>query len=176
MQHAIVQNERKATLRAACVAFKSTNPRWPYVQAIVIDKDFTEIALLREEFPEARLLLCHFHVIKALSSEVVKPKYNLSVWQRNQLNETLKDLIYARSEVGYEQGVEHMRTLLQEKADRWFAYYDPNWGECRRMWCAYARDNVAYLGNNTNNRYVVSIVYDVKHVLFHQILTMRSQA
>ncbi|OWZ22280.1 hypothetical protein PHMEG_0003032 [Phytophthora megakarya] len=39
------------------------NPSWMEVRCIVADQDFTEIGVLKNEFPEARVLLCQFHAI-----------------------------------------------------------------------------------------------------------------
>ena len=44
--------------------FKSFNPSWFNVRVIVIDKDFTELPALEQEFPQASVLFCQFHVIK----------------------------------------------------------------------------------------------------------------
>lgn len=47
-------------------SFKTSNLLWSKVQVIVIDKDFTELNALQQEFPEAMVLFCQFHVIKSL--------------------------------------------------------------------------------------------------------------
>ena len=39
---------------------------WQQVSVVIIDKDFTEHKVLKEEFPEAVILYCQWHVIKAL--------------------------------------------------------------------------------------------------------------
>ena len=44
--------------------FKSFNPSWFNIRVIVIDKDFTELPALQQEFPQATVLFCQFHVIK----------------------------------------------------------------------------------------------------------------
>ena len=44
--------------------FKSFNPLWSNIHVIVIDKDFTELPALEQEFPQASVLFCQFHVIK----------------------------------------------------------------------------------------------------------------
>ena len=42
------------------------NELWESVGVIIIDKDFTEYKVLKEEFPNAIVLYCQWHVIKAL--------------------------------------------------------------------------------------------------------------
>ena len=44
--------------------FKSFNPSWFNIHVIVIDKGFTELPALQQEFPQMTVLFCQFHVIK----------------------------------------------------------------------------------------------------------------
>ncbi|GMF50233.1 unnamed protein product [Phytophthora fragariaefolia] len=62
VQHAVVQNERRTTLLTVLEEFKRNNPWWRRIHCILIDKDFTEISVLKVAFPDARLLLCQFHI------------------------------------------------------------------------------------------------------------------
>jgi hypothetical protein len=50
--------------------FKARNPNWTEIRAFMIDKDFKERKLLRKNFPNARILLCHYHVIKYFAKKV----------------------------------------------------------------------------------------------------------
>lgn len=59
-----MENDRKETLWIACQQFKEGCPTFDSVAVIMIDKDFAELSVLQEEFPSARILLCHFHVVK----------------------------------------------------------------------------------------------------------------
>jgi hypothetical protein len=52
------------------VVFKKNNPSWTNVRVFVIDKDFRERSILRTHFPDARILLCHYHVIKVFAKKV----------------------------------------------------------------------------------------------------------
>lgn len=52
-------------------SFKEENSAWPSVGVIVVDKDFTEWKILKEEFPEASILFCQWHVMKATFKKVV---------------------------------------------------------------------------------------------------------
>ncbi|ETM40837.1 hypothetical protein L914_13327 [Phytophthora nicotianae] len=51
VQHCLVENERKETLRTACDQFKEGCPSVDSVAVIIIDQDFTELAVLEEQFP-----------------------------------------------------------------------------------------------------------------------------
>jgi hypothetical protein len=54
----------------AICAFKKANPKSADVRAFVVDKDFKERTLLKRHFPTARILLCHYHVIKIFAKKV----------------------------------------------------------------------------------------------------------
>lgn len=87
VQHCLVDNERKETLRTACEQFKEGCPSFDSVAVIIIDKDFTELAVLKEQFPKARVLLCHFHVVKYLQEEVAKERFNFGSWTKNEMKD-----------------------------------------------------------------------------------------
>ncbi|ETN06782.1 hypothetical protein PPTG_23268 [Phytophthora nicotianae INRA-310] len=56
--------------------FKRFHPtRINLLQVIVVDKDLNEIRVLEANFPAARILLCHFHVIKYLKEMRSKPEF-----------------------------------------------------------------------------------------------------
>lgn len=95
VQHAVIQNERAKTLRTAINAFKDNNPDWVKIQYVLIDKDFTEMSVLRAALPSARILLCQFHVIKWLREEVAADAYGLSAWKKERQRGLIDLLVYA---------------------------------------------------------------------------------
>ena len=50
--------------------FKTYNPKWSQTRVVVSDKDFTERAIFKKEFPTASLLSCLFHTLRTLKMEV----------------------------------------------------------------------------------------------------------
>ncbi|KAG3233188.1 hypothetical protein PI124_g21734 [Phytophthora idaei] len=62
-QHSLIDGETRANMRNVISAFKRNNEAWSAVNVVVIDKDFTELSTLEDEFPEASVILCQFHVI-----------------------------------------------------------------------------------------------------------------
>ncbi|KAG2961668.1 hypothetical protein PC118_g21843 [Phytophthora cactorum] len=65
-QHSLIDGETRANMRNAISAFQRNNEAWSVINVIAIDKDFTELSTLEDEFPEASLILCQFHVIDYL--------------------------------------------------------------------------------------------------------------
>ncbi|EEY69056.1 uncharacterized protein PITG_23301 [Phytophthora infestans T30-4] len=170
VQHALLQNERRHTLVTAIEEFKQNNPAWTRVQSILIDKDVTELSVLRAAFPDASILLCQFHVLKYLREAVASSDYGFTSWQKDQLRSTFNLLVYAPTEAAYLKHRRYLRHLVtfgtqagsdahneaEEECDpnlhAFEAYFTKNWDSCRELWCAYKRQNTVTLGNNTNNR------------------------
>ena len=94
--YAATANENTECISAIVKAFKSCNPSHNKVKVIIIDEDFTELAVLREEMPSATILFCQFHVIQnfyKVVSNFKVPKEN-----RNDLWKVLHDIVYSKSE------------------------------------------------------------------------------
>eukprot|EP00644_Phytophthora_capsici_P019235 jgi/Phyca11/132981/e_gw1.284.3.1 len=178
VQHSLLQNERWPTLLTALEEFKANNPSWTKLQCILIDKDFTEMSVLKKAFPNVAILLCQFHVLKYLREEIASSDYGFSSWQKEQLRGVISLLVYAKTETEYVKHFQYMDHLVEmgkqisahaapnshgmrsidaetlPRRDRhpFIAYFVKNWDECRDLWCAYKRQNTVTLGNNTNNR------------------------
>ncbi|ETP31287.1 hypothetical protein F442_19833 [Phytophthora nicotianae P10297] len=133
VQHCLIENERKETLRLACKQFKE---------------------VLKEEFPGVRILLCHFHVVKYLQEEIAKEKYNLDAWTKKEMKRLVQLLVGAPTEVIYDNVIASMKVVLRAdtKVKLWFDYFDENWTTCKEMWSSVYRGNVPHMGNQTNNR------------------------
>ncbi|OWZ23800.1 LOW QUALITY PROTEIN: hypothetical protein PHMEG_0001258 [Phytophthora megakarya] len=128
--HFLLENERKETLRMSCTQFKANNPSYDSLAVIIVDKDFTEISVLEEEFPGVRILLCHVHVVKYLQEEVAKEKYNLD---KKEMKRFIQLLVSTPSENGYDDIIATMKVVLRsgDKIRLWFDYFDRNWVSCK---------------------------------------------
>lgn len=96
LQHAIMQNERSETLRAAIETFKKHNSDWEKLQCVLVDKDITEISVLWVSLPNMRVLLCQFHVIKYLREEIASDVYGFTAWQKGRLKSAIELLAYTK--------------------------------------------------------------------------------
>lgn len=54
--------------------FKRANEHWRLVRIVIVDKDMRDIEVIRHNIPEARILLCHAHVIKWLHNTIRNSK------------------------------------------------------------------------------------------------------
>ena len=75
-------------------SIKEENSSWSSVHVIIIDKDFTEWRILKQEFPDATVLFCQWHVIKTLFKNVVD--CGVDKCDRDEARELLRCLVHAK--------------------------------------------------------------------------------
>ena len=107
-------------------------------KVIVIDQDFIELLIFQEEFPEASVLFCQFHVIKHLYKVV--SDVDVTKERRDDLRKVLHDIVYSQSLEEYD------KLLGNPTFDKCFG------DQCSHMWVSYQRDQCEHFGNTTNNR------------------------
>ena len=113
------------------------------------DKDMAEREAIRQELPQASLLLCLFHVLRAMSREVTTAKMALSEAQRTTALSCLQQTAYASSSEEYDRQFECLQASMPASVVR---YFDANWHPCRREWVlCWQRKNVTF-GERMNNR------------------------
>ena len=106
--------------------FKSFNPSWFNVRVIVIDKDFTELPALEQEFPQASVLFCQFHVTKYLSKQIVY--LDVAKENRELARESIRRLVNADNEESYAA----LKQELYDNTNHAFqGYFIKNWDVCR---------------------------------------------
>lgn len=137
-----ISEETAEVLETVVQVFKEANPASDQIQVIVIDKDLTEHKVLSEAFPQAKILLCQFHVIKYFNkvSDCDIPKSD-----REELRGKLRSLVYASSEAEYERLKDDVRFANEDFND----YFEKNWQNCKAMWVSYLRDEYLHLANTT---------------------------
>ena len=127
-----------------------------------IDKHFTEISVLRKEFPKQRILLCQYHAISWIKKKVHDPKMKLSdPTLKTDMVTAFQALVYARSEVEYVDTMKMIEHKLRAPNDEglrvggdkhpYFVYLIDNWHNCIEMWSKFARGNCEHLNTNTTN-------------------------
>lgn len=78
---AFLAHETVATFQSGFQSYKAICSQLPAI--FLLDKDFTEIAVLKGEFPETIILLCNLQILKYLktliSTGLVTGKVNLNM-------------------------------------------------------------------------------------------------
>ncbi|POM71282.1 Hypothetical protein PHPALM_12167 [Phytophthora palmivora] len=77
--------------------FKRKNPSWNNIQTVVIDKDFVEWRILDDAFPSAKILLCQFHALTYWRKVCRRPKFDLKMAQRDEMEAAFAKLIYCQN-------------------------------------------------------------------------------
>ena len=147
VHYATISSEDSAHIESIFQSFKECNPSWDKVSVIFIDKDFTEWNILSQEFPNATLLFCQFHVVKCLFKKV--SDCEVPKEKRESIRDILRRIVHSKSEDEYQ---DLKRELLEEANDKFCEYILKNWNTCQSMWVSFQRDNFVHFANTTNNR------------------------
>ncbi len=144
---AFLSDERAETLRCFFQTFKKNNPSWEMLKTIFVDKDFTQKLVLENEFPKSKVLLCSFHVLKAVKTNIAKEALPAEIKQG--LFQAFRKILYSRTEEAFKANEEDFLFACSEKLK---GYYQSNWGNDPFPWCFAFRDQLRTFGNNTTNR------------------------
>jgi len=115
---------------------------------VMVDKDFTEIACISEIFPNAKIQICTFHVLKAFRTAIG----NLQGVAR-ETKDTLRDVV---QKLVYSKSTEHFYEVYAQLKDvgctEFQTYFDRNWLGSREQWVRGLCAKNVNLLNWTNNR------------------------
>jgi hypothetical protein len=155
VQQSLIEANGDWHMEKAISHFKRSHPtRINLLRVIIVDKDLNEIRVLESNFPEARVLICHFHVIKYLKEKRAKPEYGkISADDASQIDAAIHGMVYAGSADEYEQNHSSLKGLCGRIGmDAFFEYFERNWDDSQDRWVMYRRANLPHLKNHTNNR------------------------
>lgn len=155
VQQSLIEANGDWHMEKAVAHFKRMHPtRIDMLRVIVVDKDLNEIRVLETNFPGARILICHFHVIKYLKEKRSKPEFGkISAEDSTQIDAAIHKMVYASCEDEYEDNHHSLQGLCDRIGVRgFFEYFERNWHECQDRWVMYRRAMLPHLKNHTNNR------------------------
>ena len=98
----VVANGTEETINSMVEIFKEQNPKWTNTKTVMMDKDFIEREVFSRNFPDAKLRICLFHVLRSFWREVTAEKMRINEKQRDALLETIQKIAYSRSLTEYE--------------------------------------------------------------------------
>jgi len=88
---ACLANQQAATIEIALSLFKACmGEAWKRIQTFMVDKCPAEYKALRSQFPQSRVILCRFHIMKDIREQTRQPKYADKYVYGNQLADHLK--------------------------------------------------------------------------------------
>jgi hypothetical protein len=167
VQYSLLETNADWHMAKSLDHFKRANEHWRFVRIVIVDKDLREVEVVRQKLPEARILYCHFHVIKWLQETIRKSSkygpYEATVL--TQLKHTITNMTYARTEADYVAHRAEFKNLsLRGGRSELWEYFEKNWDECKDMWVMAFRVDLPHFNNHTNNR-VESLFGKVKQHL-----------
>ena len=145
----LIANKEKETIRRMIEIFKDSTSAWEKTVTLISDKDFTERDVLSKEFPNAKLQICLFHVLRSIRREITTDKMGITSEQRSLCLEIVQKMVYARTEEQYKSYLESLKmtsihSVVQYLMENWHI----NHCECvEGLKCA----SLTFL-NRTNNR------------------------
>ena len=145
----LAADERQETIRQMMVYFKDLNPKWNEINCVMADKDMTERQVIKEELPQAGLLICLFHTMRTFRREVTTEKMGISNDERIQALEILQCMAYSKSESSYQVLYEQ---LLSTRLNTVIQYFNDNWHPIRNEWVEGFKNKYTNFLNSTNNR------------------------
>ncbi|KAE9043484.1 hypothetical protein PR002_g3330 [Phytophthora rubi] len=175
VQYSLVETNGDWHMSKCLDHFKRANEHWRFVRIAIVDKDLREVDVIRKKLPEARILYCHFHVIKWLH-DIIRKSKRFGVYPEDvltQMKHTITNMTYARTQEDYEMHRDEFKSLAgREGRTALWEYFDKNWNQCCEMWVMAYRVDLPHFGNHTNNR-VESLFGKLKRYLKGH-LTMRA--
>ncbi|XP_064469882.1 zinc finger SWIM domain-containing protein 1-like [Ornithodoros turicata] len=128
--------------------FKKLNPVWTATKCIMANKDLGERRILKQEFPQATVLICIFHVLQIFRREITTEKISITSEQRNKLLGILQKMVWARNPADDT----YLNALENEAPQKVLDYFDTNWRQCSDEWSLGPTYNKGNFLNTTNNR------------------------
>ena len=132
IMHSFIESNSDWHLELVLQDFKAAHETWGNINVVMVDKDLREINVVRNEIPQARPLLCHFHVIKYLGGVVQAGKHGtFSAAEKATIQHIVHNMTYADSLAAYNQQKEDLKNVCS-RADgvAFWDYFSANWDSC----------------------------------------------
>ena len=109
----------------------------------------TELASIKEVFPNVNVKICAFHCIQAMLRAL--SKFQLSSDEKNHIMSLFRTMVFVPSEYAFENALQELN-LRYSSVEGFPEYFESNWENCKDLWAGYGTKEVITLNNNTNNR------------------------
>ena len=146
--YALIISEKKEIVTGALEVLKmGCEKTADKVETVVIDKDQSEIASIREILPNAEVHLCDYHVKEAIKrSGASKLTDNWPV-----VKTIIHKLIHAFTEEAYDKAYAELEELVG-KDSKFMVYFNKFWHNSELVWTEYKRNMTFTVGERTTGR------------------------
>lgn len=145
----IVRSESEQIFTDLFNEFKTENPNWGKIETIMTDKSFSNRNAFAASFPHANISLCVFHVLQIFNRQITTKKCELTIDQTKEAKQILRDMVYAKSPIEYDQSYRDLRNLRSRKL---MQYFNAHWHAIQDQWVGYLVDRTKNCQIRTNNR------------------------
>lgn len=139
--------ETQESFEDAIKIFKNENKNWHSINTVMLDKDMSEINAVKNQFPNAKIRLCMFHVQTAFLRKI--KSLSISKIESDKSIEFFRMLCFANS---LEEFNEIETRFLKNCSKNVETYYCKNWQNIKDQWAGFALKDTIIYGNTTNNR------------------------
>jgi hypothetical protein len=117
-------------------------------QIILVDKDFTQLSVLRKTFPHSGIFLCAFHVLETMKSAIAKER--IPIDEKQNLLQLFWKTLYSDNREQYD--INRSKFIDACPADNLAPFYAHNWDKTPELWCLAFRRYLRSFGNRTTNQ------------------------
>lgn len=157
----ILMHETKDNLQWFMDSFKEKHPSWPKIKTVMADKDLTERDVVKQSFPQAKVLICLFHTQRTFNREITTEKLGITNGQKDTSKRIIQKMIYCNTEDEYSQLYDELKTTAPKSV---IEYFNKNWHDIRHDW-SFCGDFIASTFLNTTNNRLESINGKIKSVV-----------
>ncbi|KAK3922085.1 Protein FAR1-RELATED SEQUENCE 7 [Frankliniella fusca] len=165
--YAFLSNESQDTLCSMLSYFVKVSGEsiFDRTECCVVDKDFSEIAAIKEVLPNVAVHICSVHTEKNFK-KLAKGQPN-----KKECIELMKALIYCDSQEKFDETYNNLRSIA---ASEMMQTFDKNWLKCQEAWSLKDKILVMNLKNNSTNRVerhnrLLKTVFNVNTALYEAV-------
>ena len=106
----MITSEDTTSIRWMLDTFKKLDSKWTNIRVVMADKALKERDVIKDELPNASVLICLFHTLRTFKREITCDKMGITAGQRVTCLELIQKLAYSSSEDEYNKLHEDLRS------------------------------------------------------------------
>ena len=138
-----------ASLSPILQAFKEGNSAWINTSVVITDLDVTERKVFADLFPQAKLQLCLWHVLRTFNTEITVEEMGLNAEDLEYALTLLMEMAHSQCAKDFNDFYEQFSAIDSQPLQNYFCQ---NWYDIKEQWaCAY-KSQQHNMGELTTNR------------------------
>jgi zinc finger SWIM domain-containing protein 3 len=137
------------TVKQVIQLFKTHNPAYVNIRAVITNRELIQCQMLQGEFPEIPLLICPLHVLELFHRDVTCEQMEITVHQRDLCLEILEGILRSKTVDEYNRKHEE---LVNTDTTSVIEYYDEHWESRKEQFVECYSGISVDVWNGTSNR------------------------